>query len=305
MKEGIIISQGMNQGGIIIIQNRTWDPINPKQLFSEVWTNVCDGAKDRAKEKSVNLKTLIPKNYHDREEFLNLVEEGVKSKPDFLILPFTLIQSDMEKKFLDILSLFDGEIFAVNVPPDSTAIRELGNKLKGYVGSNEVAAGKKAVKELILSAKEIKHIVILRHEVKQYAQSLRVQGIKEVAEQQGISVEEVYFKPEEQKVILSDKLKEKKFGIITLGNRGTEAALSFINPDQVLGLVGMDMNDKTVEAILNSKMKCTLIQHPYMQGVRVIDMVLEPSDKEFKEIFCGPTLVDSDNVLVFNRQKDK
>jgi len=301
MKKGVIISQDANKEGLLISQNRVWDPMNPKKLFSEVWSNVCDGAKNRAKEKSVQLKVLIPKNYHDREEFLNLVEVGIKSKPDFLVLPFTLIESEMEKKFLEMLKSFEGEIYALNVLPNNIAHQELGKKLKGYVGNNEVATGKKAAKELISSVKNMECIMVLRHEKNQYGHSLRVKGIKEVAGKHNIPVEEVYFKPEEQKLVLPDKLIGKKFGIITLGNRGTEAALT-IDPNQVLGLVGVDLNDKIASAILDSKVKCTFVQHPYMQGIRVIDMVLEPDGgKEFREIFCGPTMIDSDNALAFEK----
>jgi len=300
-KRAVIINQSVLKKGVLASHSRIRDPQRPEQKYSEVWTDICRGAQWRAKERSVVLDILSPLSYHEHDEFLKLVGIAVERKPDFLILPFTLLPSSGEEKLLDILDDFPGRIVAVNVPPSDLARARLGKRLAGYVGMNEYGAGQRAALELIQTLSdgfrynpEMKAIVVPKHEEGHYGHWLRIEGIKEVARIHGIPVREEFVGAEKQKRL---KLGEGKYGVITLGNRGTEAALAdSVDQKQILGLVGMDLNPTIANAILDTRVKATLIQHPYQQGALAIDMALGPGGT----YYCGPTLINMDNVRVFN-----
>lgn len=270
------------------------------QKFSEVGTGIVAGAEAEAKKKSVDLKTLSPDPdgpYFDLEVYLGLTELGVEMSPDFLILPFTPIGSQKERKFLNILNSFNGKIIAVNVPPNQEAIRRLGDRFIGYSGMVEDRAGEMIAEQLLLSRGMMPTpIFVLEHErIKEhYALALRFEGIKRIAERYHCKVESIYVGTENQQVFLPT---DEKCYIIYLGIRGYEAALT-INPDQILGLAGVDLDEKIYKALFNpdSKLKCTVIQHPPDQGASAVNMIFEPPAVWGG---CGPTPIESCNALVF------
>lgn len=296
-KQAVMVSTGPLKKGTLVSHSRIYDPVRQEQKSSEVWTEICNGAKNRARQRSVRLKVLSPKNYHNLGEFLDLVEMAILKKPEFLILPGTPLPGSKEQeRLLCALNDYAGKIAFVNVPMDKEALKQLGDKVVGYVGMNEYGAGQRAAKELIFSlqGRSIDGVVVLKHEEGHFGHWLRIQGIKQVVEHLGTPVKEVYVGTENQ---IPVSLNGGKFGVITLGNRGTEAALT-LKPEQIAGLIGMDMNPKVADAILDSRVRSTIIQHPRAQGILAIDQVLEYTGK-FQEYFCGPTVVTSDNVRVF------
>lgn|GEM_PF-1286259 len=298
-KEAILLSKGpLIKKGVLLSHSRIFNPARPDLKSSEVWTDIGNGARWRARKLGVGLTIYAPESYHDVGEALDLLDFGIKKKrPDAVILPDTpLPGSNLEKKLLDIVCPFGGKVGFVNVPANERVLKQVGNKAVGYAGMNEFGAGQKAARSaslFITEEERLNGLVVLKHEEGHYGHWLRIQGIRDIAGRMGIPVKEVFVGTENQKPL---NLGDGKFTIITLGNRGTEAALT-LDPERIAGLVGMDLNPTVAQAILDSRVNSTLIQYPRAQGILAIDLMFTSGG--FQNYFCGPTIVDPDNVRVF------
>jgi len=298
-KEAILVAPSAT----LVSHSRT-NRTKPEQKVSEVYKGIIAGAVARAYERGVNLTVLSPEEYHDPDEHLGLLEKANEINADYIITPFTLVESPREKKFLDILSSSDSRKIAVNVPANQRAIQRLGNKYIGYTGMEETYAGTMIAEQLLLSTGMTPgRIIVLEHERKEehYALALRFEGIKRIAERYGCSVESLYVGTEKQQVMLPT---DEKYYVVYLGIRGYEAALS-INPDQILGLAGVDLNSQMANDILNLKVNCTVVQSPFYQGRFAIDMMFEPPQENPLFWGCGPRLVNFCNVRVENQGDSK
>jgi len=244
----------------------------------------------------------IVENYDNTEEYLIKVEEATKGKYDALIIPMTPKEGRHGKKFLSLLKKHKGLIIAVNVPPDENALCELEGKLRGYVGMHEKAAGIKAAQCLFLSGKKFDCIYVPVDKPDHYGYSLRIQGIKEVAEMHNIPVCQININnPKEANIIC--QLMDSS-AIVTLGPIGTDFALEKQKTyPEICAIVTMDLDQKTAEAIRSRKVICTLIQHPKEQGAKAAELALNllngTTTSAYTEIYCGPTIVDLDNISIF------
>lgn len=297
-REAVIVSKSPLRKGILLSHSRIKNPAKPDLKSSEVWTDICNGARWRARTQGVGITVYYPEQYHDVGEALDLLELGIeKKKPDTVIIPDTpLPGSKLEKRLLDILSSYGGRIVFVNVPPNEGVLSQLYKQAVGYAGMNEFGAGQKAARSasfFITEEERLNGLTVLKHEEGHYGHWLRIEGIRDIAGRMGIPVKEVFVGTENQKTL---NLGDGKFTIITLGNRGTEAALT-LDQKQIAGLVGMDLNPTVAQAILDSRVNSTIVQYPRAQGILAIDLMLT-SDR-FQGYFCGPTIVDPDNVRVF------
>ena len=277
------------------------------EKFSEVMTSIFEGIKNvfslEDNKKINNLTPYLPLNYSDSEEFLLLVEQAVKDKPDVLIIPYTLSSPD----FLKLLKSFDGKIVGINVPPSDKIISEIKEKHIGYVGMNEFAAGSQSVGQLFrLSRKEfsrITDVLVIRHKRNHYGHDLRVNGIKEKANDWDKKVLELFIDENSDDLKEVKQLAEKNglrdVGIITLGNRGTEFALNNIIPDfPFVPIIAMDSNAQIAKAISDKKVICALVQNPFNQGLLAGRKAIS---QDRGDIFCGPIIMDSDNMEVINQ----
>jgi len=274
----------------------------PGQKSSEVWSDIADGFLKAANNSEVETRISGPMSYHDNEEYINLVAAAINRKPDAIVLPFSP-SGKAREKFTNVLEGYDGNIVAVNVPPSPEQKKILGKRLLGYTGMNEFAAGETAARELIFRKWEnkIMHILVLVHEKNHSGLELRVEGVKHGVKNYGFNpdVRAVYVDPKKQKVAIPKRwlMKDENFGVITLGIRGTEAAL-ISSPIKPFGIVSIDLDNDVKQAILNNSIACTLIQHPREEGMIAMKIALNPGN-EFAELFCGPTIVDKNNVHVF------
>lgn len=282
----------------LIEHSRPIDPKNPSQKGSEVWTDIKNGAIDRAKFLGVDINVLHPiEEYHDLKKFCDLISYSVDEGPDTIILPLTP-ETEVENRLLKTLSSFNGRIVVVNVPPNRIAFDLLSDKMIGYVGMNEPRAGIRAVTELITRMGIPKKLVIVSDKKHHYGYGLRENGVRKVANIYGIPVTSLCFPEKVPEAIELDCADFSSVGVITMGARSTEIALNAIDRQIILGMVGIDLNSVVSDAIRKSRMLCTLIQHPYDEGARAVELAVNPP-KEYTEIFCGPTVVDRDNLSVF------
>lgn len=272
---------------------------------SSVWRKIAQGFSEFLKlcpSASYCIFSII-ENYNNTEEYLTKVAEAIKGKPDALVLPLTPKNGKYGENFLSMLKKYKGTIIAVNVPPDENALCELGGKIRGYVGMNERAAGKKATMCLFSSGKKFECIYVPVDKPDHYGYFLRIQGIKEIAQLHNIPVCPIDINnPKEVKIIC--QLMDPS-AIITLGPVGTNFALKKqrLFPEKICGIVTMDLDQETAEAIRSRKIICTLIQHPQEQGEKAAELALGLLNgtiiSVYTEIYCGPTIIDLDNISIF------
>ena len=295
----------------VINHSRLYSPNNPSVKSSEVSTTISEGALNQAaKMPNVELTITGPKNYHQVDEFIDMVENSVAHNGnDAIILPFSPQGKDGDK-LIKILKEFNGKVIAVNVPPSQKTIKALDGKIKGYVGPCEKEMGRRAVRELMIRSKasiQFDELVIVTvgHEKNHYGHNLRIEGIKDIAKKY-CDITDVYvleIDAEDQEVILPSQLIGQDLGVITLGVRGTEAVLQSPWQKEIQNrLVGIDLNRTTCEAIEDFAVQCTLIQHPREQGRLAVNMAaIGARDHFYTEIYCGPTVVDNYNCNVFSQ----
>lgn len=269
----------------------------PELKFSEVWTAIGNGAKAEGKKRGIKTRAFYPrKNYHDPVEYAQAFAEiRKKGKPDAFVLSVPP-GSEIEQAIISCADSFNCKFVAINIPPSDTLKKVLGERLIGYVGMNEIGAGQTAAREIISRAGVPEHFVVITDKVL-FAYDRRIEGAKSIAKKYGIEVTELRFIDNVPKKIVLPPEMGEKVGIITVGTRSTEIALRSLRPERVSGIVGMDMNEETANAIISKKMIGTLIQHPFEEGalgVRMAATGIQP----FTEWYCGPTIVTTDNIQV-------
>lgn len=288
--------------GIILITHSRIK--HPTLKFSGVWQAIVEGFLEIASRYSLRYEVLsLLRNYNDIEEYLEKVAEAISKNPDVIILPLTPRQGKYEKKLIKMLDAFKGIIIAINVPPDMVFEQELKGKLRGYVGTNEKDSGRRAAQELFASRKIFDVIYVPVDKPDHYGYSLRIQGIREIAEEYKIPVCTIDINNSKRTDVIC-KLMEYP-AIISLGPVGTDFGRSLkdkypgINPV----IVAMDLDGKTAESIKSGEVLCTLIQHPKEQGMMAAklahDIISGKETSAFTSIFCGPTIVDRNNIAIF------
>jgi len=283
---------------------------HPELKFSGVWNDIANGFKafleELAKTSGLSLKYSVVSllnNYNDIEEYLKKVEEAIVNNPDILILPLTPMQGEFEERLLKMLDGYRGIIIAINVPPDEKAMQKLKGKLRGYVGMNEKGAGRKAAERLFSEADYFDCIYIPDDKPGHYGYSLRKAGICEIARQYGVPVCTIDINNPNRADVVCKLMGKGVF--VSLGPVGTDFAMNAQEkwPDKVKGIVAMDMDKKTSEAILSGKVICTLIQHPKEQGAKAAELAVNiatgKTASAFTNIYCGPTVIDRDNIAIF------
>lgn len=286
---------------VLVSHSRIKEMAEPGEKYSEVWTEIVDGAKEEARKLGIDLTVLSPKSYHDNAEFLHNVKKAAEMQPAVIILPFTPTEKEIVDDFIHTLQDFQGKLIAVNVPPSPPYREALGEKIAGYVGMNEKEAGRMAVIWLLSNTPPgIEEIIIPTHERGHFAFTLRIDGVKEIASQQGVSVREVFVGVTDEEHRKAVEMISAKNGFVTLGVRGTEAVVHNILNAPV---VGIDLNDEVRQWIKEGKVIATCIQHPKNQGKLAVEMASEVITKPelLREIYCGPTLVTKNNIEVFKR----
>ena len=250
---------------IIVLRGRIKGKKGEK--VSESWKKISEGAVVKAEELNISLKVFSPKSYHDDDEFLLLVARAVKENPDVLIIPFTLAE-----KMTETLQGFSGKIVAINVPPTKEIRKNLPNFV-GYVGMDQEEAGRLAAEKLLSHDRRINKFVVLKHTEYNYSHEKRIEGIKEIAEEWRIEVVEVYVGAENQEIGGLKKILDNETGVITLGIRGTEAALKAVQETKLsVPIVGMDLNKKIADAIRYGEVLAIIDQHLREQGTEAIEL---------------------------------
>ena len=279
--------------------------IDPTMKHSSVWKKIAEGFSDffkRHPSTSSNVFSII-ENYNNIEEYIEKVAEAIKAKPKILVLPLTPRQGKLERKLLRILKKYQGIIIAINVPPDENAMCELGEKIRGYIGMHEIGAGKKAAQWLFSSGLYFDCIYVLVDKPEHYGYSLRIKGIKEIADRYKTPVCLMDINDAKKSAIICQLMECS--ALISLGPVGTAFATEVQKkyPEKVSAIIGMDLDQKTAEAIKSRKVVCTLIQHPYEQGAKAAELAQGLLDgtitSAFTETYCGPTIVDLDNISIF------
>jgi ABC-type sugar transport system substrate-binding protein len=201
-----------------------------------------------------------------------------------------------------LLEGYDGIIIAINVPPDENAMVRLKGKLRGYVGMNEIGAGMKTAERLFASSRGFDCIYVPNDKPEHYGYSLRIKGIKEVAQRYGVPVCEIDINDRKSPEIICRLMDESAF--ISLGPVGTAFALKAKKdyPDKVRGIVAIDLNQETADAIRDGSVICTVIQYPRGQGrlsaKLAADILAGKETSAFTTIDCGPAVIDRSSIAI-------
>ncbi len=139
-------------------------------------------------------------------------------------------------------------------------------------------------------------LIILKHEKSHYGHSLRIEGMKKFVNDSRFQRKSIFeiltgtmnYQVDTLKEVFKEKGKD--FLIATLGNRGTEAALSVTSN---IPIMGMDINNSVRKAILRNQMIGTIVQKPSLQGENIIQ-IARWSIKA--DIHSGPFLVTRENI---------
>jgi ABC-type sugar transport system substrate-binding protein len=278
---------------------------HPTLKSSSVWGLIYDGfAQFFAQFPRISYFILpIIENYNDIEEYLEKVEEAIKENPDVLVLPLTPKQGEFERRLLIMLKKYKGIIIAINVPPDENAMRELNGNLRGYVGMHEIEAGRKAALRLFSSGIDFDCIYFPNDKLEHYGYSLRRLGAESVAKMHNIPVCQIDITNTKNAEVICACMDHAAF--ISFGPVGTSFAIEAQKryPTKVAGIVAIDLDQKTAEAIKSQKVICALIQHPREQGARAAELAVGllagTITSAYTQIYCGPTIVDLDNISIF------
>lgn len=282
----------------------THSRIDPAQKHSSVWRQIAEGFGNYVEYNS-SISCLIHslhENYSDIEEYLQTVPKSKAKNPGAMVLPLTPQQGEYEERLLKMLEAYEGFIVAINVPPDINARERLKN-LRGYVGMNEVDAGKMAAKALLSRYSKPSCIYVPRDKPMHYGYDLRIAGIRNMAKLVNVIVREIDINDEKNSHVICQAMESAAF--ITLGPVGTAFAQKAKKefPEKVFGIVAMDLNPETAAGIRSGDIICALIQHPREQGAKAAELAIKLLTKQvtapYTEIFCGPTLVDLNNLSVF------
>lgn len=275
---------------------------HPTLKFSGVWQSIIEGFLGVASKYSLKYEVIsLLRNYNDIEEYLEKVAEAIAKNPEIIILPLTPEQGVYEERLIKMLESYPGIVIAINVPPNLAFQQKLKGKLKGYVGTNEKDSGRKAAQELFYSGKKFDVIYIIKDK-DHFGYLKRIEGAREIAEGHGIPVCTIDIRNSKKTNVVC-KLMESP-AIISLGPVGTDFAISLQDKYSVKPIiVAMDLDGKTAESIKSGEVLCTLIQHPKEQGALAAelahDIISGKETSAFTNIYCGPTIVDRNNIAIF------
>lgn len=288
-----------------LIMLNTHSRIDPAQKHSSVWRQIAEGFEDSVKRYHPSISCLVyslQENYNNIEEYLRIVPKSIENKPGAMVLPLTPQQGEYEEQLLKMLEAYEGFIVAINVPPDVNARERLKN-LRGYVGMNEVDAGRLAAKISLSHYSKSSCIYVPRDKPVHYGYDLRIAGIRDIAKLVNVTVCEIDINNEKNSRVICQSMESASF--ITLGPIGTDFAQKAKKefPEKVFGIVAMDLNPETAAGIRSGDIICALIQHPREQGAKAAELAIKlltgQETAPYTEIFCGPTLVDLNNLSVF------
>mgnify|MGYP001353012175 CR=1 FL=1 len=241
---------------IMIAPSRTKDFANSGEDYSEVWTSICQEAKQQANDAGIHLEvTSLEDSYDDTNELIKLIEKATARLHSFgpgyeknLFLSFCITERNFKGKIINILKAYpEINLYGINVPPDKEYASALPN-ICGYVGMDEFVLGQELFQELV-SRVDISRVVVLRQKESHYGYDLRIEGIKKLACQKDIEVVVCKHTDHEtmKKAILSGST-----GVITFGNRGTEQVFALDINDIIVPVVTVDSNKKIKKSSVNS-----------------------------------------------------
>ena len=294
------------EGKIILAIHSRIYPLSNK--CSATWTRIGKGFESFFLSLFPYIMYLIVsirENYHDMEEYVELVEKVISKKPDVIVLPLTPKMGEHENRLLKILQEFKGQVVAINVPPNPKALKALKGKLRGYVGPNEVAFGTLAGKKLFEGQKP-NIVYVPCDKPEHYGYQLRIRGLKKIAKKNNIHVCIINMNNQKTANIII-KMMEANSAFFTLGIVGTEFALKAkeSHPDKVSKIVAIDTDGNVIQNIKNGNILCALIQDPEAQGYKAAKLAMsilrEETSVPYTKIYCGPEVVDLNNISQYEQ----
>jgi len=273
------------------------------------WATVIKGVNDAAKLVGVKATYLGPEKVSIKE-MVDMLESAIAAKPDGIVVTITNpapLDEPLRRAIEQGIP-----VIAIDVPdprPEEERIPYLC-----YVGANEYLCGVEAAQRLLRDFVP-KHAVVGMHEPGHTGHEMRAQGIRDVLEERGISVEKLDITVDPVKAIGAFESYFAKHpdtnAIFTLGPLGNHAAIRFLEEEGLAGkvkLAGIDLSPMTVDAIKSGKMVCTVVKQQYLMGyLPIIYLYLynEHGLCPHGNVLTGPSIVDRSNIEIVDEAVKK
>jgi len=254
---------------ILVPHSRIREDASSGEEYSDFWTSICAQASEKAEEFGIDLKFILMKGkYHSGSKFvsncqiaISILKSYANGYEKILFLPFSVTDTNLKKKLIQILRNCDGiDIYGINVPPDEDYLSEVPG-IRGYIGMDEIELGKSLFDELT-SRTKVFRVVVIRHEKNNYGLDLRIRGIKERADAEGIDVIVCYAYEHRQ---IKKFLSMEGTGVITLGIKSTEAILS-LKIESPVRMVCVDSSPKIEQLLKKESNKNKVILASFIQA---------------------------------------
>jgi len=265
------------------------------------WQMVKKGAEEAAKKRGCTLEYMGSKDGSIKDGVKQL-DMAIASKADGII---TYVQE--EEQYTPYINKGIGkDIPIITVDTDA----KLSNRL-AFIGSDNVAAGETAAKELIKVAGNKGAIAIISGSSNATNQKERVLGFKDYIEENSKlridSIEISSFSPLQAELVAKKILKEKPYVnylycTSAFDGAGAAKAVNELNLSGKVKIICFDELLETIKYIKDGVIQATIIQKPYDMGYQSLNIIMDKIEGKSIQTNYDITfkVINKDNVDKYN-----
>jgi len=265
---------------IIIGHSRSKDNTQSGDYWSEYWSKELSRAYQKSEELRRHCEILTTEEkYHDNEELVILVEDGVERLHGYpngyeknIYVPPSVTERIHKERMIAALSRYpEINVWFINSEPDEEYLERIPN-FRGYIGVDNFLLGQRLFDELTANSHESR-VVVYNHEPNDSLQR-RIEGIEDRAREAGIEV--LVCESEER---LREIVASGNVAGIGLGLRGAEMFINLNVPEGVVVLiVSVDLNKRVADAMANKNSNKKVLAVFTQNGMG-------------ENMFCGHTMI--------------
>ncbi len=268
-------------------------------ITNPYWKYIQYGAEKAAKERNAIIDFQGP-DAPSAKEGIKLINMAYSARADGII---TYIQ-DQYKYNNVINTVVKSGVPLVTIDSDA----EKSNRL-AYVGTDNVAAGRKGAKELIkqIGISGNIGIIIGGKDVKNQIE--RIKGFREYAAKNSelkiVDVEssDAFLLEAEiaaNRILTKDRDIKALFCTSALDGLGAEKAVSSLKLDGKVKIICFDDLPETLEKIKEGKIAATIVQKPFYMGYKAVEIIMDKIEGKFNEqrkvFLTGVEVIDGSNI---------
>ncbi|EXX87518.1 LacI family transcriptional regulator [Paenibacillus darwinianus] len=241
-----------------------------QELDNPFWRSVEQGARDASLQYGYHLEYIGPVRINPAEQ-IRLLKKSIAAKPDAILLQGI---NDPEYRKLIDQAVSQG-IAVIAVDTD-----EPGSRRLAYVGTDNLAAGRKMGELVAQAARGRGNVGVLIGTEQAENQRLRLAGFRAVIDgYPGLSVADVRATEisrlqavqEAEDILTRNPQVRYMVGFSSLDGVGIVEAAGRLNRQDVRIYAFDDIAD-TVEAIADCRIESSIVQHPYEMGFQALSL---------------------------------